>query len=71
MGRGGGQILVIWVCALVKCNVSRHFWVQKSLALEYFLFRNRVLRWGIWELGFKSFTNGLSKVTLKSSFFSY
>ena len=31
MGGGGGQILAIWVSALIKCNVSRHFWVQKSL----------------------------------------
>ena len=81
MGGGGGQILATWVGALVKCNVFRHFWVQKSLnkkrivtstrtwALEYFLFWSGVLRSGIWELGFKSVCNGLTKVTLKSSFF--
>ena len=69
------------ICALVKCNVFRHFWVQKSLnkkrsvtstrtwVLKYFRFWNGILRWGIWELGFESFSNGLTKVTPKSSFF--
>ena len=30
-GRGGGQILAIWICVTVNCNVFRHCWVKKSL----------------------------------------
>ena len=31
MRGGGGQILAIWICVNVKCNVFRHCWVKKSL----------------------------------------
>ena len=30
-GEGEGQILAIWICITVKCNVFRHRWVKKSL----------------------------------------
>ena len=83
MGGGGGEIFAIWVSAVIKCNVSRHFWVQKSLnkkrsvtstrtqALEYFLFQNGILRWGIWELGLKSFLMRSLDYTLVYPYLTY
>ena len=62
MGGGGGQILTLWICITVNCNVFRQCWVKKSLnkrsnvtstrtsGLEHFLFWNGILRWGIGNL---------------------